>query len=115
MRWSWRFRRARWDEERALEMQAHLDLQIDEYIADGMTPEEARREALGRFGSARAIREEIYDMNSAPLVEAAIRDARYAFRILRKTPAFTLTAALTLGLAIAINTAVFTVVDGVLF
>jgi putative ABC transport system permease protein len=114
MPWQWWFRRTRWDDERALEMQAHLDLQIDEYIADGMTPDVARREALRRFGNRRAIREEIYDMNSAPLVEAIMRDARYALRIMRKTPIFTTTAVVTLGFAIAINTAVFSVVDAVL-
>src|SRR4029077_5375509 len=103
-----------WDDERRREMQAHLDLQIDEYIADGMTPDQARREAQRLFGNPRAIREEIYDMNSAPIVEAAMRDARYAVRMMRKAPLFTATAVLTLAVAVAINTAVFSVVGAVL-
>ena len=53
-------------------------------------------------------------MISVPLLEPVIRDARYAWRILRRTPVFTVTAVLTLALAIAVNTAVFSVVDGVL-
>ena len=60
------------------------------------------------------IREQIYDMNSIPVLETIVRDVRYACRILRKSPAFTVTAVLTLGLAIGVNTAVFSVVDAVL-
>jgi predicted permease len=108
------FRRSTLDAERALEMREHLELQIADYIADGMTPDQARREAHRRFGNDRAIREDMDQMNAIALLDTIVRDARYAARVLLKTPVFTLTAVLTLALAIAANTAVFCVVDAVL-
>jgi predicted permease len=108
------FARARWDRERADEIRAHIEHHIDDLVARGVSPEEARRQAIRDFGNAAVIREQIYDMNSVPVLETVMRDARYACRILRKSPAFTLTAVLTLALAIGVNTAVFSVVDAVL-
>ena len=108
------FRRSRRDAERAEEMQRHLDLQIRELIEDGASPAEARREALRRFGNPRALREELHDMNGLALIDTIGRDARYAVRVLLKSPGFTITAVFTLAIAIGINTAVFSVVDGVL-
>ena len=108
------FRRGRLDRERAREMQAHLDHYVDDLIAAGYTRDGARREARRRFGNPTAIREEIYRMNSVPVLETLVRDARYALRMLRKTPAFTAIALVTLAVGIGVNTAVFTVVDAML-
>ncbi|HEX6975324.1 MAG TPA: ABC transporter permease, partial [Vicinamibacterales bacterium] len=108
------FRRRQWEDERAAEMASHLQMQIDELVSEGLAPEDARREAARRFGNPRVLREEIYDMNSLPVLETLTRDARYALRVLRKAPVFTITAVLTLGVAIAINTAIFSVVDAAL-
>lgn len=114
MRWLRLFRRSSLDARRAREMQAHLDLQIEEYIADGVSPAEARREALRRFGNPRALREEMDSAEGMALIDGVVRDGHYAVRILRKSPAFTIAAVLTLGIAIAVNVAVFSVVDAVL-
>ena len=67
------FRRRRWDEERAREMQAHIDLYADDLTGRGWTPEAAEREARRRFGNPALIKEQIYEMNSLPLLEPLIQ------------------------------------------
>jgi predicted permease len=114
MRWLRFFQRRRWDDERAREMEAHLQHQIDDLVDRGVSPRDARAQALREFGNPALLREEIYDANSIPVVEDIARDARYAVRILVRTPLFTAAALLTLAIAIGVNTAVFSVVDAVL-
>jgi predicted permease len=114
MRWLRFFQRGRWDDERAREMEAHLQHQIDDLVERGLSAREARARALREFGNPARLREDIYDANSIPIVESVARDARYAVRILLRTPLFTAAALLTLAIAIGVNTAVFTVVDAVL-
>ena len=108
------FRRAAWDRERTAEIDAHIAHMADDLRARGLTEEEARHRARARFGNATLVREEIYQMNSIPVLETIARDARYAVRMLRRSPGFAATAILTLAVAIGANAAVFSLVDAVL-
>lgn len=113
---SWRtwFRRARRDREREEELREHVALHVDDLIARGVTPAEARRQARVLFGNPRARREEMDEMLRLPLMETCARDLRYAVRVLLRTPVFTLTAVTTLALVIGANTAVFSLANALL-
>jgi putative ABC transport system permease protein len=108
------FRRASRDADRAEEIEAHLQYEIDEHLAAGATAEEARRRAYLKFGNPTRVREELWRMNSIALLENFLRDARYAWRTLLRNPGYALIGVLTLGLGIGANTAIFTVINGVL-
>lgn len=114
MSWQRYLRRDRWDGERARELQNYLEIETAENIARGMTPEEARYAARRKLGNPTLIREEIYRMNSVTFLESLIQDVRCGVRMLRKNAGFSLIAILTLALGIGANTAIFSVVYGVL-
>src|SRR5687767_7831588 len=111
MSWSRFFRRSRWDDERARELEAHLAHEIDDNIARGMTPQAATMAAHRRLGNTTQIREEIYDMNSLGFVETIWQDLRYGFRLLRRNPTFSIVAILTLALGTGANAAIFQLVN----
>lgn len=115
MAWTPWFIRRRRDREREEELQAHLAHHIEDLIGRGVAPGEARRQARMLFGNPRSTREEMDTMQTLPLLDALVRDVKYACRVLLKSPGFTVTAIGTLALVIGANTAVFSLANGLLF
>src|SRR5690349_18858498 len=96
------------------ELQFHIESRIDENIAAGMPPDDARRDALARFGSRPAARENTRDANVFVALETWLQDVSFAVRSLRRWPGFTAVALATLGLGIGASTCMFTIVRSVL-
>src|SRR5262245_50533705 len=104
-------RREELDREFDDELATHLELLIDDARRRGLSESDARYEALRRLGRPASLREQHHDARGFPMLDAIVRDSRFAFRMLLKTPVFTLVVTLTLALGIGANTALFSLVD----
>ena len=107
-------RSKRLDQELLDEMADHLARRAAVLREDGLEPESAHREAVRRFGNITQLREQSREIRLASAIETTLQDLRYAWRGLRKSPAFAVTAILSLALAIGANTAIYSIVDAAL-
>ena len=108
------FRRAQLDDEMDRELRFHLDQQIAEHEAAGLSPDEAHRRARVAFGGLDSVKEFCRDQRGLRFIEETVRDMRYGVRMFARAPALHALAALTLALGIGANTAIFSVVHSVL-
>lgn len=104
----------RHESELSAEMNSHLQLHIEDNLRAGMTPQEARREALMKLGGVEQTKESYRERRGVPLLDILLQDVRFGVRILRKNPGFTCVAVLTLALGIGVNTTVFTAFDALI-
>jgi len=114
MNWRRYFRRSRADAELLQEIELHMAEEVDENIARGMAPNEARRRAHLKFGNPQQIRENLWQQNTPAVIEGIWRDLKCAARALARSPGFALVAILVMGLGIGANVTLFTVVRSVL-
>jgi predicted permease len=109
------FRRHTMEQELHDELRFHIERETEKYVAAGMPREEAERRARVAFGGVERIKDDTRDARGIALIDSVLQDLRYAWRGLRTKPGFTAAVVLTLGLGVGANTAMFGIVDRLLF
>ena len=108
------FRRRHLEDDLEVELRSHVEMAVEQNLRKGMTPADARREALRGFGGVEQVKEIYRDQRGLPMIETTLQDLRFGFRMLRRNPGFSLLAILCLTLGIGGNAAVFSWIEGIL-
>src|SRR3989475_6006143 len=108
------FRRRHLEDDLDAELRSHLEMAVELNLRKGMATEDARREALRGFGGIEQIKEIYRDQRGLPIIETTLQDLRFGFRMLRRSPGFSILAILCLTLGIGANAAVFSWIEGIL-
>ena len=109
------FFRSSLDREIEAELKSHVDMRTEDNLALGMSHQDARRDALLKFGNPSATKERVASADAALAFDSIWADIQYSFRQLYKSPGFAATAVLTMALGIGANLAVFQLLYGVMF
>jgi len=109
------FRRRQLEHELDEELRSHLEMAIEFNLRKGMSPSNARREALRSFGGVEQTKEVYREQRGLPVIETTLQDLRFGLRMLARSPGFSILAVLCLTLGIGANAAVFSWVEGILF
>jgi putative ABC transport system permease protein len=112
--WKSLFRKRPFDEQLDAELRFHIEKLVNDNIAAGMTPEEARRQAIIEFGGREQVKEELRDVYRIGVIETTVANLKSGFRFIGKSPSFSIAVILTLALGIGANSAVFSAIDAVL-
>src|SRR5712691_3446513 len=109
------FHRGRLEDDMDADLGSHLEMAVERNLRKGMTAADARREALLSLGGVEQTKESYRDQKGLPMIETMLQDLRFGFRMLRRSPGFSILAILCLTLGIGANAAVFSWVEGILF
>jgi predicted permease len=108
------FHKERRDRELDAELESHLQMHVEDNLRAGMTPDEARRQALIKLGGVEPTKEKYRERRGLPIIETTLQDVRFGFRVLVANPGVTVVAIVTLALAIGVNTTIFSAANGFL-